>query len=108
MDFTAIAKKVLAAARSVPGVAGADPTRIASVATYGPGERVPHVAVRPTATGFEVEIHLSVRHDTEYSLPELAQQVREIIRRELEALGASAETIDVAFDDVQIEGEVRA
>ena len=108
MDLTAIAKKLLVAARSVPGVVGADPTRFASVATYGPGERVPHVAVRPTATGFEVEVHLSVRHDAAQSLPVLAQQVREVVRLQLEAIGASAETIDVAFDDVQIQGEVSA
>ena len=100
----ALAQAIAAAVRGVPGVAELSPGRFAEVATYGAGEKVRGVIVRPTAEGLDIEVHVCARYGDSLVLDELATRVREATRRSVEAAGAPrVSRIDVAFDDLSIE-----
>jgi uncharacterized alkaline shock family protein YloU len=102
----AIARAVVAAVRSVPGVADVSHGRFAEAATYGPGERVRGVAVGRSAGALDIEVHLCALYADSLILLELAARVRSAVRQSVVALGAGAVwRIDVAFDDLRIEEE---
>lgn len=107
MSLVSLAEKIMAAARTVCGVADTDSAAPPRVATYGPGGRAPHVALRPTRSGFAVEVHLSALYDPDVALFELADRIRAAIRERVDNdLGdRSVERIDIAFDDI-VEREV--
>ncbi len=99
-----IARAIVAAVRSVPGVADVSPGRFAEAATYGPGEKVRGVAVSQAAGALDIEVHLCALYTDTLVLPELAARVRSAVRQSVEALGAGLlRRIDVAFDDLRVE-----
>ena len=99
-----IARAIVAAVRSVPGVADVSPGRFAEAATYGPGEKVRGVAVSQAAGALDIEVHLCALYADTLILPELAARVRSAVRQSVEALGAGLlRRIDVAFDDLRVE-----
>ena len=97
-----IARAIVAAVRSVPGVADVSPGRFAEAATYGPGEKVRGVVVGRAAGGLDIEVHLCALYADSLVLPELAARVRSAVRQSVEALGAGPiGRVDVAFDDLR-------
>jgi uncharacterized alkaline shock family protein YloU len=100
-----IARAIVAAVRSVPGVADVSPGRFAETATYGPYEKVRGVGVSRERDALDIEVHLCALHADSLVLSELAARVRSAVRRSVEALDAGAvRRIDVAFDDLHVEG----
>ena len=103
-DALAVARAVAAAVRGVPGVADVVPGRFATAATYGPGEIVRGVAVRPHpgGRGYTVEVHLRADYTPALSLPWLAERVRRTAGAAARALTAGpVGPIDVAVDDLR-------
>ncbi len=101
-----IARAVVAAVRSVLGVADVSPGRFAEAATYGPREKVRGVAVGRAAGALDIEVHLCALYADSLVLPELAARVRSAVRQSVEGLGAGLlRRIDVAFDDLRVEEE---
>jgi uncharacterized alkaline shock family protein YloU len=101
-----IAQAIVAAVRSVPGVADVSPGRFAEAATYGPGEKVRGVVVGRVAGAFDIEVHVCARYADSLVLSELAARVRSAVRQSVEGLGVGLlRRIDVAFDDLRVEEE---
>ncbi len=101
-----IARAIVAAVRSVPGVVDVSPGRFAEAATYGPGEKVRGVAVDRAAGALDIDVHLCALYADSLVLPELAARVRSAVRQSVEGLGAGQlRRIDVAFDDLRVEEE---
>ena len=108
-DELAIARAVLAAVRTVPGVAGVSPGRFAAAGTYGPREVVRGVAVRRSAGALDLEVRVVAAYAPSAVLPELAARVRGAARRAVEALGAGPiRSIDVAIDGLRTPAETQA
>src|SRR5215469_291952 len=84
-----LAQAIVAAVHSVPGVANVSAGRFAEVATYGAGEKVQGVLVRPAADGLDVEVHVCAHYVESLNLDELAARVREAARQSLEAAGGT-------------------
>jgi uncharacterized alkaline shock family protein YloU len=98
-----LAQAIVAAVRSVPGVADVSAGRFAEVATYGAREKVKGVIVRPTADGLDVEVHVCAHYADSLVLDELANRVREAARESVEAAGVTRVShIDVAVDDLYV------
>ncbi len=101
-----IARAIVAAVRSVPGVADVSPGRFAEAATYGPGERVRGVVLGRAVSALDIEVHLCARYADSLVLPELAARVRSAVRQSVEGIGVGPlRRIDVAFDDLRVEEE---
>jgi uncharacterized alkaline shock family protein YloU len=101
-----IARAIVAAVRSVPGVAEVSPGRFAEVATYGPGEKVRGVVIGRAASALDLEVHLCARYANSLVLVELAARVRSAVRQSVEGLGVGPlRRIDVAVDDLRVEEE---
>jgi len=104
LSEVSIARAIVAAVRSVPGVADVSPGRFAEAATYGPGEKVRGVVVGRAVDVLDIEVHLCALYADSLVLPELAAQVRSAVRQSVEALGVGLlRRIDVAFDDLRVE-----
>jgi hypothetical protein len=89
--------------RGVPGVADVVPGRFVAAATYGPGEIVRGVAVRPHpgGRGYALEVHLRADYTPALSLPRLAERVRQTAAAAARALAVGpVGPIDVAVDDL--------
>ena len=101
-----IARAIVAAVRTVPGVAEVSPGRFAEVATYGPGEQVRGVVLGRTAGALDIEVHLCARYANSLVLAELAARVRSAVGQTVEALGVGpVQRMDIAFDDLRVEEE---
>jgi len=106
LSEVSIARAIVAAVRSVPGVADVSPGRFAEAATYGPGEKVRGVVVGRAVDVLDIEVHLCALYADSLVLPELAARVRSAVRQSVEGLGAGLlGRIDVAFDDLRVEEE---
>lgn len=103
-----VARTVQAAVRILPGVHDLSSGVFAEAATYGPGEIVRGVVVRRLGGGLVVAVHLVVAYGDRLVLPDLANEVRRVAGQAIALLGAApVQRIDVAIDDLWIEGASR-
>ena len=106
MNLIGVARAVVAAVTSVPGIAGVVPARSRVVATYGRREHIEGVAVRRAADALFIEVHVRARYSASLDLPGLAAEVRTAVRTAVAALlPMPVRQIDVTLADLEVDGE---
>jgi hypothetical protein len=94
-DDLAVAKTIAWITLDTPGVAGMSGGRFAEAATYGRGESVRGVVVRPN----EVEVHVVATFPDSTSLPRTAERLRSRI-----ASHVPDREVTIYIDDLAEEG----
>jgi uncharacterized alkaline shock family protein YloU len=101
-----VARAIREAVARTDGVAGIGSGVFAEAATYGAGGRVRGVVMTADESSVHVEVHIIAEYGGGTPLPELAGRVREAALRILRGFGfRDVRGIDVAVDDLRIEGE---
>lgn len=95
-DLIQLARAASEAALAVDGVYSLGTGRFVEAATYGAGEKVSGVVVKPE----EVQVHIVVGYPLDKTIPEIADNIRESVSPRVEG----RETV-VVVEDIEVTGE---
>ncbi len=98
-DIT-LARTIADAVRALPEVVALDGGPLGAQATYGRGERVMGVRLRPDGDPQRIEVRVVLRYTREPTLNIIAERIRQRVRQTLERLGAPYTTVDVIIADL--------
>lgn len=122
LSDTVIAEAIVHAIQAVPGVLDMGQGLFAKATTFGPGKRVPGIAIKhPTSDSLSIEVHVmleeasflkayseishsdaSSRTDTTPILLSFTDQIRAAVSQTLEHLGLPVSTmVDVTVEDIR-------
>ncbi|MCU1276363.1 MAG: hypothetical protein JWO48_3794 [Bryobacterales bacterium] len=106
-DEIIVARAAAAAAQRVPGVASLGRGLFADAATYDGGQTIRGIAVVRCDNTMACDVHVIAAYPDAPNLLDLADRVRNAVRWAVEESGESVRRIDVAVDDLIVQGQAQ-